>query len=216
MVAPLRRQAMDHLSIIIPKKLNDIGKPESYKIVFGDDTPHPFQLVSLFCECQVMSFLPWAYYMACKRGFDELVNGAVHNGQTIKLTEAESRVALIGWKTLRDETLKVRHNTVMSRSQECKSGSCNDSVRLTWLDTVFYGVRSSALEQWKLLESLACSGQGSAQSPSLQSITPCSTCVAAWLKFERERRDEIWDQLPKFFGLPPWDVLEDETLLTSS
>jgi hypothetical protein len=204
MVAPLRRQAIEHFSRIIPTKFDEVAKERSYEQVFGDDSPHPFALVSLFRECQATYFLPWAYYLACRKSFEQLVSGASHKGRAIHLSEEDRRVALLAWKKLRDTTLAIRRTTVMSRAKTCKLGECNDSLRMLWLDTAFYAVRSDTMEQWKLFNLLAQS------AGSTQEIRPCSDCVASWLTLEKKRREEIWDNLPKTFGLPTWEELRQE------
>ncbi|KAF8516077.1 hypothetical protein JB92DRAFT_2810425 [Gautieria morchelliformis] len=212
MVEPLRRQAIEHFSRIIPTKFDEIGNKECYKKVFGDDPPHPFALVSLFRECQIPYFLPWAFYLACNQGFEKLVDGASHNDKPIHLSEADRRIALFGWKRLRDSTLRIRRTTVMSRATHCKQGACNDSLRMCWLDTAFYAVRSDAMEQWKLFNLLARYGETTVGSPlpNLREITPCSSCVASWSTREKKGREDIWNTLPQTFGLPNWEELRQE------
>ncbi|KAF8516079.1 hypothetical protein JB92DRAFT_2788526 [Gautieria morchelliformis] len=210
MVAPLRGQAIGHFSRIIPTKFDYTR--ECYKKVFGDDPPHPFALVSLFRECQIPYFLPWAFYLACNQGFDKLVGGASHNDKPIHLSEADRCIALLGWKKLYDTTLHIRRSTVMSREMNCKQGACNDSLRMCWLNTAFHGVRSDAMEQWKpfgLLERYDANTVGT-PLPNLPEITPCSSCVASWSILEKKGRVGVWNTLPQTFGLPNWEELRQE------
>ena len=215
MVDPLRQQAVEHFSRIIPQQFDETGKKERYSKVFGDDSsfPHPFELVSLFRQCQLTRFLPWAYYMACKEGFEVLLSGGIsRQNQVIHMSEEDTRVALRGWKQLRDGTLNIRRTTVMSRAPNCESGPCNDMLRMAWLDTVFHHVRSDSLERWKPLN-LLVRYQEITSGPSsltLQGITPCQMCAAFWLKEEVQRRRKVWDTLPLTFGLPPWEILLKE------
>ena len=214
MVAPLRQQAIEHFSRIIPQQLDEIGKQEGYNHVFGHNSssPHPFELVSLFRQCQLTRFLPWAYYMACKEGFDALLSGgtSLHKGegQVIHMSEGDTRVALRGWKKLRDDTLNIRRTTVMSRAPNCESGPCNDMLRMAWLDTVFHHVRSDSLERWKPFQLLV--RYHGPPSLTQRGITPCRRCAAFWLKEEAQRRGKVWDNLPLTFGLPPWEILLKE------
>ena len=207
MVEPLRRQAIAHFALIIPLSLDDIGGRPSYDFVFGNDTPHPFELVSLFHECQITPALPWAYYMACRLGVDELLNGAVHNGRAVQLTGEKSHIALKGWTVLRDDTLRIRRETVMRRSLNCTGGFCNDSMRLTWLNFIFTPeTRTDPMGQWGPFESLTRSGKDK----------PCSECATTWLKSEKAARDKVWANLPQTFKLPPWEELENDDMSMSS
>ena len=211
MVTPLRRLAIDHFSRIIPTRFDAIGTEENYTQVFGDDPPHPFALVTLFRECQLTWFLPWAFYLACKEGFDKLVIGDSHNGQDIHMSEEDRRITLLGWKKLRDDTLKIRRTTVMFRAPNCKSGDCNDTSRMSWLDTVFHRVKSDSLEQWKLFNLLAhFDERATGEAQNLRDIIPCPICVASWLVMEKQGRERVWSNLPQYFALPLWEILQEE------
>ena len=211
MVAPLRRLAIEHFGRIIPSGFDAIGTEESHGQVFGDAPPHPFALVALFRECQVTYFLPWAFYLACKEGFDKLVTGASHNGQAVYMSDEDRQIALLGWKKLRDDTLEIRRTTVMSHAPTCKLGECNNTLRMSWLDTAFYRVKSDSLEQWKLFSLLArYDGPTTGQVRQLRDIAPCAMCSASWFVLEKQGRKKVWNDLPGYFGLPLWEVLQVE------
>ena len=211
MVTSLRRLAIDHFSRIIPTRFDAIGTEENYIQVFGDDPPHPFTLVALFRECHLTWFLPWAFYLACKEGFDKLVSGDSHNGKGSHMSEEDRRVTLLGWQKLRDVTLEIRRTTVMSRAPNCKSGACNNILRMSWLETAFSRVKSDALEQWKLFNLLAhYDDRATGEAQNLRDITPCTICVASWLVMEKQSREKVWNNLPQYFALPLWDVLQEE------
>jgi hypothetical protein len=213
MVYPLRQQAIEHFRRIIPKDFNEIGKTESYTAVFGDDTPHPFELLTLFRECQLMSFLPWAFYHACKEaGFQKLVEGDSRDARTIRLSDDDQRVCLLAWKALRGAAQAIRCDTILSYAPDCKMGRCGDSARLAWLETGFYGSRSDALHQWGMFKLLATSRDGrsptsTGNNQDFSKIQPCALCSESWLKSELGRRQAVWARLPSFFELPPWEFL---------
>ncbi|KAF8517281.1 hypothetical protein BU17DRAFT_49985 [Hysterangium stoloniferum] len=214
MVSQLRQQAIEHFRRIIPKDFHEIGKKQTNATVFGDDAPHPFELITLFRECQLMSFLPWAFYHACKEaGFQKLVEGDSRDGKPIRLSDDDQRVALLAWKALRVSVQEIRCDTILSCAPDCKGG-CGDSVRLEWLKAGFYGSRSDALNQWGMFKLLATSRDDRARSltttgnnQDLSKIQPCSLCSKSWLKKELEARQAVWACLPSFFELPPWQLL---------
>ncbi|GJJ09970.1 hypothetical protein Clacol_004195 [Clathrus columnatus] len=226
MVQSLRRQAIEHFKRIIPQSYTEINKTESYTQVFGSnpsDKPHPFQLLPLFRECQLMSFLPWTYYSICALGFQKLVQGdtfTTMNGTDSEIfveDKHDARIALLGWKALCTMTRDIRNDTIMSSAKDCKGGStCNDTMRLTWMQGAAYQIDSQAMNQWGMFKLLANSERP--LSPNgrtrnnlvLDTVQPCYGCTKAWLKQEENARNAIWFQLPAIFKLPAWEVLKQE------
>ena len=214
MVAPLRRLAIEHFGRIIPSGFDAIGTEESHGQVFGDAPPHPFALVALFRECQVTYFLPWVFYLACKEGFEKLVTGVSHNGQAVHMSDEDRPIALLGWKKLFDDTLEIRRTTVKSRAPTCKWGECDSTLRMSWLWLALHAVKigkSNSLEQWAKFSVLACyDGPTTGQVRPLRKIAPCAVCSASWLVLEKQEREKAWNNVPGYFKLPPWEVLQVE------
>lgn len=222
MVQSLRRQAIEHFRRIIPQSYAEMGKTPSFSQVFGSepgDIPHPFQLLNLFQECRLMTFLPWTYYSVCAFGFKKLVQGDTHDGTEISLEQHNARIALLGWKSLCTMTRDIRNDTIMSSAQECKGlPPCTDSMRLGWLQTAAYQIGSEAMEQWKLFKLLRLVSSENEQLRSAVATAaragfnghPCFPCCKAWLKQEENARNAIWSKLPAVFQLPAWETLKRE------
>ncbi|KAF8579882.1 hypothetical protein K439DRAFT_1637529 [Ramaria rubella] len=207
MVSPLRQQAVEHFRRIIPKNMDDIGHTPNFKQVFGTDTPHPFELVTLFRECQITAFLPWAFYIACKEGFKALVCGAPSaQGETIYLSPEDNRVALLGWKSLDDENSKSRLKAIKSWAENCTEGFCNNVMRAAWVETSLHNCSSDALVLWGMFKLLA----NSEDLDGVQENRPCQFCAALWLKTAGDRRRRVWAGLPATFQLPPWEELQQD------
>ncbi|GJJ09972.1 hypothetical protein Clacol_004197 [Clathrus columnatus] len=206
MVQSLRQQAIRHFGRIIPPSYDELNKVEKYSQVFGtnpSDRPHPFQLLSLFRECQLAWYLPWQYYVVCAYGIEELVEGAImSNGKKIHLDAFDSQVAILGWNTLCTMSRNIRKLTIVSSAQKCQAKSpCNDTMRLVWMGQAAGPIDSEALSQWDWLASLTG-----------KTITwrPCKACTQVWLMSERDARAAVWLKLPSIFKLPDWESLKRE------
>jgi len=218
MVDPLRRQTIEHFSRLIPKSFEEVGKEESYRQVFGEeDTPHPFTVLSLFRQCQLTPFLPWAYYMACSEGFKALVNGDTHKGALIRLKSEDNRIALNGWKRLCDKNRDIRSTVIISRPPACKDAACAHEARLAWMEGAYWHIRSDVLSQWGMFKMLASSRPPQSPLPAnnqavqrLRGASPCPVCVDSWLAQEKTMRVEAWTELPSYFGLPAWENMRTE------
>ncbi|KIJ32817.1 hypothetical protein M422DRAFT_52680 [Sphaerobolus stellatus SS14] len=218
MVDPLRHQTIEHFRRLIPKSFEDIGKEQSYKQVFGEENPpHPFTVLTLFRQCQLTTFLPWAFYTACNEGFKALVNGDTHDGAVIRLKTEDNRIALNGWKRLCDKTRQLRSSVILSRPPTCKDATCANEARLAWLDGAYWHIGSDVLSQWGMFKLLATSskptqspGRNSIQDQKIRGTRPCDLCTEAWLRQERELRVEAWTELPSYFGLPAWEDMTME------
>lgn len=208
MVESLREQAIRHFGRVIPKNFDEIGKIESYKDVFGEDhIPHPFTIHTLFRQCQLIPYLPWLFYMACNEGFYQLVNGVTYHGETVRLKGDDYRIALSGWKRLYDKTRTIRISTILSRGQGCAEDICTHQIRLSFAETATYHIRSDTLSQWGMFKMLAA-GVHTSPRRSGGNLAPCQSCVDLWLRTEKADRQQVWDDLPSYFDLPPWDELK--------
>lgn len=220
MVQPLRRQAIEHFRRIIPQSYSEMDKVESYSQVFGldpEDRAHPFQLLRLFQECRLLSFLPWMYYSVCALGFQKLVEGDTHNGKELCLDPHDARIALLGWKSLCTATRDIRNDTIMCSAQDCKGyPPCTDGMRLAWLQAATYQIGSKAMDQWGMFKLLRLANDeqyASAFANSsrvLSDANPCQLCSKTWLKQEENARNAIWSKLPAVFQLPAWETLRHD------
>ncbi|GJJ09978.1 hypothetical protein Clacol_004203 [Clathrus columnatus] len=214
MAHSIRKQVIEQFKHVIPQSFGEVGHTKSYTQVFGSDEPqpHPFQLLSLFRECKLMSFLPWTYYTVCSLGFEKICQGdTTHDGKEIRLDADDTRIALLGWKTLCQMTHDIRRLAI--NSNFCKTGSCsNDTMRLVWTQRATSTFQSEAMEEWEMFKVLAYPGKPVEKSLydgyqfTLSHGRPCGCCTMAWLKEEKKGRAKVWLQLPGIFGLPDWDI----------
>jgi hypothetical protein len=68
-------QLLDAIRDAYPATFEDLDPSKALgENVFGEPTPHPNAVLSLFVQQKLTSALPMAYYMAVRRGLDSLMD----------------------------------------------------------------------------------------------------------------------------------------------
>jgi len=165
--------------------------------VFGDPKPHSNAVLNLFIQCGVAFALPYAYYMASRRGIPSLTNSSP--GES--LPPSVLAIAIKGLGELKAAELKAAKAIIFGRkTHKCDWLSCYSS------SSVFAEKNSDKVFQ-TLLESIICSSGDMAtnvlEAPELNSLklTFCPSCQKAWLDSHRKAREEIWASLLAIFEL---------------
>ncbi|GJJ09975.1 hypothetical protein Clacol_004200 [Clathrus columnatus] len=120
--------------------------------------------------------------------------GTTHDRKKIHLDADDTRIALLGWKTLCQMTHENRRAAINSKVYQiyCLTDYCRTTTSLAWTERASRTFPSEAMEEQETLGS------------------PCQPCVTAWLKEEKKGRAKVWLQLPGIFGLPDWETLKRE------
>ena len=145
----MRRRAIARLSRAFPTVFDEsnVGAAthamcrEKGLQVFGSESPlpHPFTLISIFRDCAVEKFLPVAFYQVCEQGLDETFSGVHLRGKHICLSPKDIRVAVLGWRSLRNVDTTITFDVFAAPTKPCLGIECNsrtniESMRVNLLD----------------------------------------------------------------------------------
>ena len=171
--------------------------PEKELQVFGseDPFPHPFTLISIFCDCRVDKLLPVAFYQVCKQALDKIFSGVHLCGEDICLSPRDIWVAVLGWQSLRNVDTTIMFNVFATPVKPCLGIECN-------LKTNIKSMRVNLLD---------LSPPGSMPFTHREGIPFCKDCHKQQPKLEVEGMRRVWEELPGYFELPSWEDLENAT-----
>ncbi|KAF8496916.1 hypothetical protein JB92DRAFT_2988857 [Gautieria morchelliformis] len=198
MIGPLQEKAIEHLCRIYPTKFVDMESDHKSirNEVFGSasDAPeHPILLLNLVRSCQVAKLLPWAYYAVVRWSFRDIVAGHTLPDRSVaRLSSEDMHTCLLGFETL----LTTQHANIKQLfrgpGSKCSShSSCSDGIAEAY---------TRALEEHG-------TGLVAPLGPLRRKVNACDRCVASIKRVDLEQRQEVWNQLPSVFGLPPWNEL---------
>ncbi|KIJ27977.1 hypothetical protein M422DRAFT_235800 [Sphaerobolus stellatus SS14] len=202
MVSRLRERAIHHLCRLYPTSFDDMN-PHHKDLadeVFGLDggPEHPIILVNLARSCNVSKLLPWAYYSVVRWSFKDMVLGhKCHDGTLVQLSDQDRTICLLGFDTL----MGIQHKNM----KEIFSGPC---ARCT-----DKGEKCSSAIEDAFRRALEEHGTGliAPLGPLRRKVLACERCKENISRLDEEKRKEVWQNLPKAFGLPPWGELLEDT-----
>lgn len=191
----LRKESVKRLSRQFPSSLDEC-----------DNHPSPisgppnlvYQIVNLAQETSISRVLPLALYTICERepSFDSII----HEFKALKSPVCEPLifVCLSGWRSLLAGQGMYTFSWIVP---EFWPDGCEDTYECTMgrQDQFFLSLphpspAMQALCKW---------------DPSWERYF-CTTCTKEYKAKHHEGRQKVWDKLPGFFGLPPWEELVNE------
>ncbi|KAF8989031.1 hypothetical protein BDQ17DRAFT_1393350 [Cyathus striatus] len=147
-----------------------------------------FDVINLAREMSVNSVLPAAYYL-CIQDIEEMLNGQIREDGSVAqlphfLQKASQASSTLAW---------VDGNSDMCTS--CINPMGCSSARALITRKIWKPVPdcSRSLERWS-----------DAPSAGL-----CKPCMLSARDIHEQGRRRMWELLPSFFGLPPWDELKN-------
>ncbi|KAJ7473137.1 hypothetical protein B0H11DRAFT_1343008 [Mycena galericulata] len=197
----LRRRALLHLSSRYPTQLAAwMGtSPASWSVESDQIIP----VINLAREVSALWILPAVFYSLCistPHNFAFLSKGVMFRNHTVSLQPKDLEIFLEGSYAQREcasavlqflwHPENIQHCLSASR---CYSGRCAERK---YREGTLYQLGYRPLELW---------GEGDwSQLPP----TICSTCIRAMKTTHEQAIQSFWDDLPRKYGLPCWEDLE--------
>ena len=196
----LRNEAVKRLTFMFPSRLEDMGNIHIEGNCIIAETGLIFEAINLARETNMLFLLPAAMEYCCAvHTIHDILNGVQRPNKTpIFLSVEDQTACLSGWYELihrqAEETYRwLDRNAEGTLFPECQRRSrCTDGRR-----RIFYSMSHPVtccvpLEPW----------QGADWEKHM-----CATCNAASQAQHERGRQNVWNELPSFFGLPGWAEL---------
>ncbi|KAJ7057702.1 hypothetical protein C8F01DRAFT_991607 [Mycena amicta] len=194
----LRRRALAHISSLYPTTIQDWEQRKDNAIeVFN---ARPFAVFLLAKETGHQALLPACMYLCADTvDINDILDGLKSiDGKHIELDWPDKRACIRGRQNL---LLALRAEvfgflTGGLKIPNCTSPQRCDSAKLRWLQSLEASLGNG------------CPGIFSIKFPwpSFRKAI-CDTCYTASYTDSMHHRQAIWDNLPQYFDMPPWEEL---------
>ena len=185
----IRLQILLDLRSAYPVKFSDFEAASCRgEAIFGSPLPHPNSVLDLFVKCNVTSALPFAFYRACIAGDPTSLNSKVEGTVLLPST---FEAALCGHTRLKAGEVQLAKTLAF---KDCGSWRCSGQTPASRTQ-VFNWIHPKAAARSGILERDTFTGSGF-----------CSQCLKNFAEGLSEAKGDIWENLPSYFGLPPWDA----------
>ncbi|KAK7025080.1 BTB domain-containing protein [Favolaschia claudopus] len=152
-------------------------------------------ILSLASEDKILSVLPGAYYNATKFGLEELLRGIERPDGTMSfLSTADLTKCLLAREKIFVTQFQPGYTLGWARRWEF--GGCTTPAKCR-------AEREGILAMYMD----AATVDALMKPGDLEDHGLCLTCTTTAHECIRAGRKRMWDELPTFFGLPPWDRL---------
>lgn len=149
-------------------------------------------------ENELLWILPFAFTRLYRVSAKQLLMGVLRSdGTLVKLSPSDQHIAMTGIATLRVAEAKEMFGALLSTDNNCRHGPCLQArlehATAVWSPVVMFEekVKVQPLGKWQ----------------SEWGLSLCQTCcLNAQTEYEAGR-NRVWEKLPSFFELPPWDEL---------
>ena len=191
----IRSQILLDLLQAYPTKLSKYKESSCLgEAVFGTPLPHPNSVLNLFVACEVAFALPFAYYRACIAGDPASLDST--DGE-IALPLDTLKAALRGQARLRADEVELAREVAL---QDCPAwGACSGKLP-AGRTKVFDWIHPEVVTQSGILEKGNFTGTGY-----------CDQCVKIFQEDLSDTKSDTWENLPSYFGLPPWENAANES-----
>ncbi|KAF7297451.1 Glutamine amidotransferase type-1 domain-containing protein [Mycena indigotica] len=198
----LRRRALAHISSLYPTTLQDWEQRRDNAIeVFN---ARPFAVFQLAKETGHEALLPACMYLCADTvDINDILDGLKSiDGKHIELDWLDKRACIRGRQNLllalRAEVFGFLTGTL--KIPNCTNTARCDSAKLRWLQSLEASLGNG------------CPGIFSIKFPwSSFRKAICEVCYTASYQDSMHHRQTIWDNLPSYFDMPPWEELVKST-----
>ncbi|KAJ6582236.1 hypothetical protein B0H19DRAFT_1019240 [Mycena capillaripes] len=191
----LRRRALEHLGTIYPSQLSDYRMGNLSLSL--KDFHHRIATIERATEVDALWLLPTAYYDICRRELGAIIE----DPHWLTLGEKERKTCLLGYQALIRQYPKMLNFLSVSKDEDddCTDWTeCNKfRLGLTGLNKDLSAFMSCPLDIWSEV-----------LWTRMDQII-CSNCMTEAKALHAAARQNCWDELPKMFGLPGWEDLEE-------
>ncbi|KDR70693.1 hypothetical protein GALMADRAFT_254733 [Galerina marginata CBS 339.88] len=204
----LRNHALERIKLELPRTLKGWDQTyetcpheANYANIISDNE---FDLVNIAEELQIRSILPAAYFLCLyDQSLDTIFNGIVReDGTTSQLSHSTLHVILQGRDTIFRAMIDTTFGWLMKR-KIIPCNKCTDTKKC----------RDARVKQHEVFQHELLKDIGLALKPWDDDddivCDFCKKCLKAAENAFEEGRQAIWDNLPKYFGMPEWDNLHD-------
>ena len=187
----IRSQILLDLLPAYPTKLSEYeGSSCLGEAVFGSLPLHPNSVLDLFVTCKVAFALPFAYYRACIAGDPTSPSTSAKQLALLHNTHGTLQRVLRGQSRLKADEVQLARKVTF---QDCAAwGQCSGKSPSSRV-LVFNWIHPEVVTQSGILERVGLPGSGY-----------CSQCSQTFRKELSAAKKDTWENLPSYFGLPPW------------
>ncbi|KAF7369824.1 BTB domain-containing protein [Mycena venus] len=195
----LRRRALEHLGLVYPTRLSEFDSRQ------GNPDAHSFATIVTATEVGALWLLPVPYYNTCRFDLSHLIKSR----RWLDLGEEQRATCLIAYAALVQQFPKIYNFLHLSRGQgdDCEDWARCNKVRLD--------IGFAIIPAFGPFANCPLDSCPEALWSAIKATT-CDSCVTESESLHAAAREECWDQLPKMFGLPGWDELEEMRRLALS
>ncbi|KAJ7509588.1 hypothetical protein B0H11DRAFT_2270009 [Mycena galericulata] len=158
----------------------------------------PYSTPPICQKVGALWLLPVAYHDMCKRDIGSIISNKLW--QT--LGEKERHASVIGHSAQIQYFPEIVHFLTIHKEDgdECDDPSECNRLRLIMADEDF---------QWRGMTMWTLDAWRDADWEWMEELGVCESCVAEAKILHGQARQGFWDQMPRMFGLPGWDELEE-------
>ncbi|KAJ7289298.1 hypothetical protein C8J57DRAFT_1114940 [Mycena rebaudengoi] len=190
----LRRRALQHLNSVLPTTLLESDADVEFNLNFTDDDKLGFNIVAIKVASEIGAswLLPIAYSNVCTFDIADIVASPPWHA----LGKAERTVCLVSYVAQMKSGKRVLE--FLSRPSNCiNRAQCNTARLRAHLDFDLSRLTDPidfwSYEDWDNLEEAGM----------------CSACLDTAKVTHAAARGNVWDEIPKIFGLPDWAQLRE-------
>ncbi|KAJ7777517.1 hypothetical protein DFH07DRAFT_911447 [Mycena maculata] len=155
-----------------------------------------FDMITLAQANSLYTILPCAYSRAFQSQELILDGIAYPNGVCITISPLDQKALVLGRKKILQAQWEAPYPWTML-SADAASPACTDNAGCITMRKI---ILRGALESGTLL----------VLRRATKPTGFCAACEADYLEAMAQGRRELWERLPTFFGLPPWDELKND------
>ena len=199
-VPALRKRAIDVLLRWYPTTLDAYKEEPTCENPLRDRYAYArhVMVANVARETDALVLLPTALFLCCASAdASTLYDGMIQDGTYHLLSDRNKRAVVLGRPRL-SHAARTRTHSFLFRPQarggfECRRTACADFCNI--YTSVLDDKEDPFINPFRRIvwESLgkAC----------------CTPCIQDWMRVNREASLEVWQELPSFFDLPPWQEL---------
>ncbi|KAF5391569.1 hypothetical protein D9757_002383 [Collybiopsis confluens] len=189
----LRKRALLHIETTYPSLLTAWNRRDADRtipaIVYS-----PFAVLPLVREFELSWALPAVLYCLCSHSVSQILDGVYWCEQPISINAEDQKRILVG----RAELVHLQNNLSLACLRQPSYPDCISSSECTerrrkWLNVV---------SGWDIADPLDCLIENMDNALKMDLCLGCFTQLKS--NYYEEAQMEIWDQLPRIFGLSPW------------
>ncbi|KZP29328.1 hypothetical protein FIBSPDRAFT_816281 [Athelia psychrophila] len=194
-------EALKRLYHEFPVELEDYDINNCWAMISNSDCIL-IDVANLAREQNLLSVLPLALECCSREDSDFLVKGVKREGHSVTLSPADERMVFAA----NDPLLRLQSTTTFSwltadGPDECEApDDCNNGRNQILRDSFFPCSLYASLATW---------------DQEWEEYTICDECLAKAKGLHASGRQRYWDNIPSIFGLPGWEELKKERVLSN-